>query len=104
MAQVARQACAPQTSGSHARTTGEPHAPAPLQVTALVSVLLVHEALPHTVPATAFAHVPLSVQSPVFPQGGLFSQSGSGVPSGTSAHAPALSPTLHDWHIPQDAC
>jgi hypothetical protein len=80
------------------------HAPLPVQCDSAVNVEPVHEAVPHDTLAAACRQALAPLQAPVLPQGGFAAQPprGSVVPIVTGAQLPALVPTLHAWHNPQD--
>jgi hypothetical protein len=103
--QTVAQASTLQTNGSHARTTGGVHPPAPSQNVARVSVPAAHEATPHMTDCGALAQVWFAAHAPVLPHSSLTGQRlcGSALPVPTNVHVPRVPFRLHAWQSGQVA-
>jgi hypothetical protein len=93
----------PQTNGVQEVVPGVPHAPAPLQDPGSVSTLPRHDEPPHETFVPACWQVPLALQNPVLPQGGLGAQParGAALPAETFVQVPRLPARLQAWQVPQ---
>jgi hypothetical protein len=102
--QVSRQAPLPQANGAHGVVVAIWQVPVPLHVRADVSVVPVHVAATHCVPAAYSRQAPLPLHMPSLLQlavprsAQLFSGSW---PFGTLVHAPTVPASAHDWQPPQ---
>ena len=107
-AQSARQAlpAALHMYGPQLSVTAAPHAPAPSQRAAWLTVAAVHACARQIVPAAYSAHVPVPSQEPDRPQLATPSsgQSSRGsAPTGTLVQVPTLPSTEHDWQAPEQS-
>ena len=104
IAQFVRQAVPPHVYGEQPDVVTGAHVPLPVQCDTGVAVEPVHDAVPHATLASACKQAPAPLQAPVLPHGGDATHwpTGAALPISTGAQLPALVPTLHAWHNPQD--
>jgi hypothetical protein len=91
----------PHMYGEQLELVGVEQLPVPLQLDTGVKVDPVHDGVPHATDVAACVHAPAPSHTPVLPHGGLAAHPVSAVFAATFAHAPALAPTLHAWHVGQ---
>src|SRR5262249_12854874 len=104
--QLVLHVVAPHTYGLHDFSIPGAHVPEASQRPATVCAPMVHESIPHTVPAAYLRQAPAPSHCPSSPPvampASLHWPSGS-MPSGTFLHVPSLPGTAHDRQVPVQA-